>query len=165
MVMPVATASFSSPMWGLERRLMPSPVITGIARAAGRIGRADRSAIGTGGAYAARRGTVSTPEEPAPASEWDLPFLHGVASGDPLPDRVVLWTRVTPSREALPGSGLGEDVSTAGAVDGPYAGLYAWIAGESKVVTGLRRKLVKELSFDRRQVAFMGYWRHGRVLD
>lgn len=24
------------------------------------------------------------------------PFRHGVASGDPLPDRVILWTRVTP---------------------------------------------------------------------
>lgn len=24
------------------------------------------------------------------------PFLHGVASGDPLTDRVILWTRVTP---------------------------------------------------------------------
>ena len=23
-------------------------------------------------------------------------FLHGVASGDPLHDRVILWTRVTP---------------------------------------------------------------------
>ncbi|MCG7289529.1 MULTISPECIES: alkaline phosphatase [unclassified Corynebacterium] len=75
------------------------------------------TAIGTGGAYAARRGTVSTPEEPAPASEWDLPFLHGVASGDPLPDRVVLWTRVTPSREALPGSGLGEDVKLEWQID------------------------------------------------
>ena len=32
---------------------------------------------------------------PAPyAGEVD--FLHGVASGDPLPDRIVLWTRVTP---------------------------------------------------------------------
>ena len=75
------------------------------------------TAIGTGGAYAARRGTVSTPEEPAPASEWDLPFLHGVASGDPLPDRVILWTRVTPSREALPGSGLGEDVELEWQID------------------------------------------------
>lgn len=75
------------------------------------------TAIGTGGAYAARRGTVSTPEEPAPASEWDLPFLHGVASGDPLPDRVVLWTRVTPSREALPGSGLGEGVELEWQID------------------------------------------------
>jgi alkaline phosphatase D len=25
----------------------------------------------------------------------DQIFLHGVASGDPLPDRVVIWTRVT----------------------------------------------------------------------
>ncbi len=40
-------------------------------------------------------------------------------------------------------------------------GTYAWIAGESKVVTGLRRHLVNELGFDRRQVAFMGYWRRG----
>ncbi|PAT06726.1 phosphodiesterase [Corynebacterium hadale] len=68
------------------------------------------AAVGATGAYAARTGTVSTPETPTTADQWGLPFLHGVASGDPLPDRVVLWTRVTPSREALPGSGLGEDV-------------------------------------------------------
>ncbi|PWI08027.1 alkaline phosphatase [Streptomyces sp. NWU339] len=36
-------------------------------------------------------------------------FLHGVASGDPLPDGVLLWTRVTPTPEAIPGSGLGPD--------------------------------------------------------
>ncbi|WP_405661507.1 alkaline phosphatase D family protein [Streptomyces sp. NBC_01166] len=36
-------------------------------------------------------------------------FLHGVASGDPLPDGVLLWTRVTPSPSAVPGSGLGAD--------------------------------------------------------
>ncbi len=40
-------------------------------------------------------------------------------------------------------------------------GIYAWIAGESAVVTTLRRHLVKELDMDRRQVAFMGYWRRG----
>ncbi|GAB3247159.1 siderophore-interacting protein [Nocardioides dilutus] len=39
--------------------------------------------------------------------------------------------------------------------------LYVWIAGESKVVTGLRRVLVRDLGLDRRQVAFMGYWRLG----
>ncbi|QNS08961.1 alkaline phosphatase D family protein [Streptomyces xanthii] len=37
-------------------------------------------------------------------------FLHGVASGDPLPDGILLWTRVTPSAEATPGSGKGPDV-------------------------------------------------------
>ncbi|WP_449277467.1 siderophore-interacting protein [Leucobacter sp. GX24907] len=40
-------------------------------------------------------------------------------------------------------------------------GRYAWIAGESGVVTTLRRQLVGELGFDRSEVAFMGYWRRG----
>jgi len=32
------------------------------------------------------------------------PFYHGIASGDPLPDRVIIWTRVTPddSVETIP---------------------------------------------------------------
>lgn len=36
-------------------------------------------------------------------------FHHSVASGDPLPDGVLLWTRVTPTPEASPGSGKGPD--------------------------------------------------------
>jgi alkaline phosphatase D len=36
-------------------------------------------------------------EEPSSLFHSDLkPFYHGVASGDPLQDRVILWTRVTP---------------------------------------------------------------------
>ncbi|WP_324197571.1 alkaline phosphatase D family protein [Nocardia abscessus] len=35
-------------------------------------------------------------------------FRHGVASGDPLPDGVILWTRVTVSDDATPGSGSGD---------------------------------------------------------
>lgn len=34
-------------------------------------------------------------------------FRHGVASGEPLPTAVVIWTRLTPSEDALPGSGKG----------------------------------------------------------
>src|SRR5947207_6287219 len=41
------------------------------------------------------------------------PFRHGVASGDPLPDRILLWTRVTPIDDALPGSGRGPVVTVA----------------------------------------------------
>ncbi|ONI87773.1 alkaline phosphatase [Saccharothrix sp. ALI-22-I] len=37
-------------------------------------------------------------------------FRHGVASGDPLPERVVLWTRVTPTEDSAPGSGVGPTV-------------------------------------------------------
>ena len=40
---------------------------------------------------------------------------------------------------------------------------YAWLAGEASVITTLRRFLVKEAGLDRRQVAFMGYWRLGRA--
>ncbi|MBB5641731.1 alkaline phosphatase D family protein [Cryobacterium roopkundense] len=38
-------------------------------------------------------------------------FHHGVASGDPLPDGVLLWTRVTPTLAAIPGSGVGPAVA------------------------------------------------------
>ncbi|MFG2228342.1 alkaline phosphatase D family protein [Streptomyces sp. NPDC048644] len=34
-------------------------------------------------------------------------FAHGVASGDPMPDRVVIWTRVTPTPPCLPGRNSG----------------------------------------------------------
>jgi NADPH-dependent ferric siderophore reductase len=59
--------------------------------------------------------------------------------------------RGDPGKSAVPVATVGHDLD----------GLYAWIAGESKVVTGLRRLLVSELGMDRRQVAFMGYWRRG----
>jgi NADPH-dependent ferric siderophore reductase len=59
-------------------------------------------------------------------------------------------------------SSSGEEVSgDLDAGDAGVAGTYAWIAGESRVVTGLRRHLVGELGFDRSRVAFMGYWRRG----
>jgi NADPH-dependent ferric siderophore reductase len=54
-------------------------------------------------------------------------------------------------------SGLGESVDAGE----NHADRYFWIAGESAVVTTLRRHLVKDLGVDRSQVAFMGYWRHG----
>lgn len=49
-------------------------------------------------------GTANTPETPdSPTSpEPSAPrvdFRHGVASGDPLADRVILWTRVTPRED------------------------------------------------------------------
>ncbi len=63
----------------------------------------DRRTFLGGAAAAAVTGTVALP---APATAAAAPaFLHGVASGDPLPDRVVLWTRVTADRD-LPVSWL-----------------------------------------------------------
>jgi iron complex transport system ATP-binding protein len=42
------------------------------------------------------------------------------------------------------------------------APVYAWLAGESAVIRGLRRHLVADRGIDRKAVAFMGYWRAGR---
>ncbi len=54
-------------------------------------------------------------------------------------------------------SSLGEEL----AVEEKAVDRYFWIAGESGVVTTLRRHLVRDLGIDRAQVAFMGYWRKG----
>ncbi len=43
----------------------------------------------------------------------DPPFRHGVAAGDPVPNGFVIWTRVTPSPAATPGSGVGGPVVVA----------------------------------------------------
>lgn len=49
------------------------------------------AALGTIGLAAC----TTAPKE-APGFAGELAFLHGVASGDPLPGAVILWTRVTP---------------------------------------------------------------------
>ncbi|MEE1617978.1 SIP domain-containing protein [Brachybacterium sp. J153] len=68
------------------------------------------------------------------------PARAGEAFEEVDPDAVILWE------------------TTEGV--GPF---YAWLAGEAKVITTLRRHLVKELGVDRKQVSFMGYWRVGRA--
>ena len=47
--------------------------------------------------------------------------------------------------------------------EAPHAGFYAWIAGEAAAVKALRRAVVTDRGVDRRQVAFMGYWRQGQA--
>ncbi|CEA09171.1 Vibriobactin utilization protein ViuB [Arthrobacter saudimassiliensis] len=72
-------------------------------------------------------------------------------------DQTILWE--TPQRldpEVLKSSA--NPHAPAGAL--PF---YAWIAGEAAVVRGLRRYLVRDAGIDRKQVAFMGYWREGRA--
>ncbi|MGO4257661.1 siderophore-interacting protein [Marmoricola sp. RAF53] len=84
------------------------------------------------------------------AGEWAEP-----AEVDP-----DLWETPTYSSSGAdvqvePGRGRSADPATG------LEGLYAWIAGESRMVTTLRRALVSELEVDRTRVAFMGYWRRG----
>nr|WP_202477490.1 alkaline phosphatase D family protein [Streptomyces sp. SID5470] len=64
-----------------------------------------------------------------PAGAVEAPaFLHGVASGDPLPDGILLWTRVTPTAEAVPGSGLGPDTEV------------GWVVARDKAFTSVVAK-------------------------
>jgi alkaline phosphatase D len=58
------------------------------------------------GAAATAGAASATAVLPSAAAVSPL-FRHGVASGDPLPDAVVLWTRVTPTESSTPGSGVG----------------------------------------------------------
>jgi NADPH-dependent ferric siderophore reductase len=78
---------------------------------------------------------------------WTARFLTAHASGTDLPeidvDESILW-----------------EVPDGSALDGE---LYAWLAGEASVIKRLRRFLVSDVGVDRRQVAFMGYWRDGRA--
>jgi alkaline phosphatase D len=56
-----------------------------------------RAAVTGGGGIALLGGWQARRAHAAPDDAL-APFLHGVASGDPLADRVVIWTRVTPDQ-------------------------------------------------------------------
>jgi NADPH-dependent ferric siderophore reductase len=92
-------------------------------------------------------------------------LLHAAVAahlGAPVAEVEVADDEVDPDLWETPTySSSGEEVADQTATAGRHDDLYAWIAGESKVVTGLRRHLVRDLGMDRRQVAFMGYWRRG----
>ncbi|MEM1150387.1 MAG: alkaline phosphatase D family protein [Pseudomonadota bacterium] len=81
-------------------------------------------ALGLGACNGATGGpspVVGSIEAPA-TYDGDVAFEHGVASGDPLPDSVVLWTRATPR------SG-----------DGSIELVYSVFEGETLVATGKAR--------------------------
>ena len=56
-----------------------------------------RGALAAAGLGAAAAACGQRP--PAPRYIGGLAFSHGVASGDPGPDRVIIWTRVTPEQD------------------------------------------------------------------
>ena len=86
----------------IERRTF----LAGSAAAAGALG-----AVGALARPATAASTASPPTTTSSGSGAASTFRHGIASGDPLPDAVVLWTRVTPTADALPGSGAGPRVT------------------------------------------------------
>ncbi|WP_026549656.1 siderophore-interacting protein [Arthrobacter sp. Br18] len=119
---------------------------------------------GTAGART-RNGTPGTPGARtrngqagvgAPGSPGGTSALAGPEPEEVDIDRTILWE--TPQR--LEASVL-EATPNPGRLPGSQP-FYAWIAGEAALVRGLRRYLVRDVGIDRKQVAFMGYWRKGR---
>ncbi|WP_344782002.1 alkaline phosphatase D family protein [Gordonia caeni] len=89
-------------------------------------------------------------------------FAHGVASGDPLPDRVIVWTRVTPTPEATAGSGRGAPVNLRWELS-PAADFSA-IAATGTVVTDAARDHTVKVDAAG-LTPKTRYWYRFRVLD
>ncbi|GAB1641589.1 alkaline phosphatase D family protein [Krasilnikovia sp. MM14-A1259] len=75
-------------------------------------GTVDRRTLLRVAGLSAGAGVVAAATRPAAASAASASvFQHGIASGDPLPGGILLWTRVTPTPESVPGSGAGPAVT------------------------------------------------------
>jgi NADPH-dependent ferric siderophore reductase len=90
-------------------------------------------------------------------------FLEVPADGDIRPEvtasaRVHWLPRNDPAMR--PGTLALQAVKDARLRPGPC---YVWTAGESSLPTGLRRHLVNERGVPKSDIAFLGYWKHGRA--
>ncbi|WP_224048677.1 alkaline phosphatase D family protein [Arthrobacter sp. NicSoilB4] len=97
---------------------------------------------------------ASTPAGAFSASQTGL-FGHGIASGDPMPGSVLLWTRVTPTPESLPGSGAGPDVSVSWEVSADAA--FTKVVARGTASTGPARDHTVKVVADRLLPA-TSYW-------
>jgi NADPH-dependent ferric siderophore reductase len=102
--------------------------------------------------------------EQAPASLVARVFLEVPEAADIRPDVVrpdgveVEWV-TREGRDGPPGAAVLEAVRHAVLLPGPS---YTWVAGESRLPTGLRRHLVEERGVPKSDITFVGYWREGR---
>ncbi|MCW2762760.1 MAG: Alkaline phosphatase [Marmoricola sp.] len=92
-------------------------------------------------------------------------FAHGVASGDPLPTSVVIWTRVTPDSTSTPGSGRGPDITVTWQVSATDT--FASVLCSGKVNTGPARDHTIKVDVTGLQAARTYYYRfvYGRYLS
>jgi alkaline phosphatase D len=97
----------------------------------------DRRTLLQAGAATAALTTAATALSASPAEAASRYFRHGVASGDPRPHSVVLWTRVTPTAAAVPGSGTGPRVSVRWQV--AHDRDFSRVVARGKVATGPAR--------------------------
>ncbi|MFD0021316.1 siderophore-interacting protein [Streptomyces sp. NPDC058382] len=102
--------------------------------------------------------------EHAPASLEAEVFLEVPSSADfrsdiTAPEGVKVHWLARDGSRALPGRAALEAVKGSDLRPGRF---YTWVAGESGLATGVRRHLVQERGVPKPDIAFFGYWRHGR---
>jgi NADPH-dependent ferric siderophore reductase len=115
--------------------------------------------------------------------ETALPAITGILAAMPAGRRALVFVEVESTEEirALPcpgdarvtwlsrdgepavGGGLLKDAIER--TEFPTGRPYAWIAGESSAITGLRRHLVRERGVDKKDVYFSGYWLLGSAIE
>ncbi|AKG41892.1 siderophore-interacting protein [Streptomyces xiamenensis] len=100
----------------------------------------------------------SDPNPPPTEVFVEVASAHDIRSPLTPPGVRVQW--LSRDSEALrPGVRVLQAVGDAELPEGP---LYAWVAGESRLATSVRRHLVNDRGVPKRNVSFYGYWRLGR---
>ncbi|MCI2416505.1 siderophore-interacting protein [Saccharopolyspora sp. K220] len=113
--------------------------------------------------------------------ETALPAISGILAALPMGVRAQVYVEIPaaadaqhlasaakvevhwlPRSDRRPGAALLSAVRAASLSGGEW---YAWLAGETGMVTSVRRHLLDERGFDRDAVTFMGYWRYGKSED
>ena len=94
---------------------------------------------------------------PDDAAARALIEVPNVSDTQPLRRDTVTWL----SRDGDPAHTSRRLLDTVRELTLPNGPGYVWLAGESRVVTTLRRHLVNDRGLERDRVTFTGYWRHG----
>ncbi|CAM5285311.1 hypothetical protein SANTM175S_03721 [Streptomyces antimycoticus] len=102
--------------------------------------------------------------EHAPASLAAEVFLEVPETADiradiTAPEGVRVRWLARDGADALPGRLVLDAVRTSSPRPGRF---YTWVAGEAGMATGVRRHLVRDRGVPKPDIAFFGYWRHGR---
>ncbi|MCR6489946.1 siderophore-interacting protein [Amycolatopsis sp. OK19-0408] len=100
--------------------------------------------------------------EQAPADRAAEVFLEVPSAADVRPVPAPAGVRVHWLPRPGPARPGALALSTVRTADLPRDRAYAWVAGESALATGVRRHLVRDRGWAKPDIAFLGYWRHGR---
>jgi NADPH-dependent ferric siderophore reductase len=90
----------------------------------------------------------------------EVPSSEDVRDGITAPPTAKIHWLPRNDPSAKPGTLALRAVRDAELSPGPF---YTWVAGESTLASGVRRHLVNDRGVSKSDIAFRGYWRHGRA--